>query len=92
MHIQDTNVLNPGRIIRRRVGRYASGLEDRTREREKNRERAASSPGCIKTSYFIIFHIDKGGREEKSGEHDERTTKERDGEARRGEGEGEVRD
>lgn len=57
------------------------------REKERKIERTASSPGCIKTGYFIIFHIDKGGREEKSGEHDERTTKERDGEAR-GEGEG----
>jgi len=33
-----------------------------------------SSPGYIKTGCFIIFHIDKRGREEKSGEYNERTT------------------
>lgn len=49
------------------TSRYASGLEN-------GGETEASSPGCIKTGCFIIFHIDKRGREEKSGEHDERTT------------------
>jgi len=46
------------------TSRYVSGAED-------GEERAANSAGCIKTGYFIIFHIDKRGREEKSGEHDE---------------------
>jgi len=49
------------------TSRYASGLEN------------GSSPECIKTGCFIIFHIDRRGREEKSGEYDERTTDERDG-------------
>lgn len=49
------------------TSRYASGLEN-------GGETEASLPGCIKTGCFIIFHIDKRGREEKSGEHDERTT------------------
>lgn len=47
------------------TSRYVSGAKD-------GEERTASSAGCIKTGYFIIFHIDKRGREEKkSGEHDE---------------------
>jgi len=49
------------------TSRYASGLEN-------GEETEASSPGCIKMGCFIIFHIDKRGREEKSGAHDERTT------------------
>lgn len=59
MHIQDTNVLNPGRIIRRRVGRYASGLEDRTREREKNRE-SGEFAGVYKDELFYYFSYRQG--------------------------------
>lgn len=54
------------------TSRYASGLEN-------GRETEASSPGCIKTGCFIIFHIDKRGREEKSGEHDENNGRRRRG-------------
>jgi len=55
MHIQDTNVLNPGRI--NSPTRVAT-----LRPSEGDDRGGAGAAGCIKTGYFIIFHIDKSGR------------------------------